>query len=213
MLGSLRRLLGSDDTCTIDFARWEIARLREQWVNARPFGHIVVDNLVSNTDLKALRRAVAEEPHERKPCEISDNYGSAFQVKHPTLQSFQAALGSAQGRAAVAAITGKREAGKVVMRSFIYPDGGYLLPHNDYREELGRLVAFAYYVDTSGEGGELELFDCTMDGDDVVETRTGTLIPAIANRLVLFDVSAASLHAVREIVGGRRSSFSGWFYA
>jgi Rps23 Pro-64 3,4-dihydroxylase Tpa1-like proline 4-hydroxylase len=62
-------------------------------------------------------------------------------------------------------------------------------------------------------GGELELFACEMNGDDVVHARSAQLIEPRANRLVLFDVSTASLHQVREVLAGTRVSLTGWFLA
>jgi Rps23 Pro-64 3,4-dihydroxylase Tpa1-like proline 4-hydroxylase len=60
---------------------------------------------------------------------------------------------------------------------------------------------------------ELELFACEMNGDDVVHARSAQTITPKPNRLVLFDVSNASLHQVREVLAGTRVSLTGWFLA
>jgi Rps23 Pro-64 3,4-dihydroxylase Tpa1-like proline 4-hydroxylase len=49
------------------------------------------------------------------------------------------------------------------------------------------------------------------DGD-LVRTESARLVEPHGNRLVVFDVSDASLHQVREVTGGLRISLAGWFY-
>ena len=152
------------------------------------------------------------EPHKRNRGEIFDTLGSIGNVQHPTLRALQDALGSEEALAAMQTISG-RSLRRVVMRSFTYVDGSYLLPHTDYRDEIERQIAYAYYVDTSGSGGELELFDCKLSGDELVDVRPGVRIPAVNNRITFFEVSPISLHEVREMIGGTRFSVSGWYYA
>jgi hypothetical protein len=199
-------------TPRIDFAAWDVARLADEWRTARPFSHVVIDGLVPSSTLSALREAATAEPHKPNRGEIFDMMGSGETVTHPVLRAFHQSLGSDEALAAVAAVTGK-QARSVVMRSFVYLNGSYLLPHTDHREEMGRQIAYAYYLSASGDGGELELFDCTTANDEIVETRSGVRIPAVSNRIVLFDVTPASLHEVREVLGGKRLSLSGWFYS
>jgi Rps23 Pro-64 3,4-dihydroxylase Tpa1-like proline 4-hydroxylase len=77
------------------------------------------------------------------------------------------------------------------------------------------LLAFAYYLPSPEppRGGELELFRCAVEQGEIVRAETAVLIEPRANRLVVFDVSDASLHQVREVVAGLRVSLSGWFHA
>ena len=159
----LRRLLRSvsgrgptaSGAAAIDFGAWNLNALANAWRTARPYSHVVIDDLVPDRGLAALCEAVLAEPHQRTRGEIFDMLGSAETVAHPTLRAFHVSLGSEKALSAVHAITGKRPR-RVVMRSFIYLDGSYLLPHTDHRDELGRLVAFAYYLQADGEGGELD---------------------------------------------------------
>ena len=197
----------------IDFGAWNVDRLSAAWRSAWPFSHVVIDELVPVSTLTALSRAIDAEPHQPNRGELYDMMGSAHTVTHPTLRAFHARLGSDEALAAVAAVTGK-PVSKVVMRSFIYVNGSYLLPHTDHRHDLERRVAFAYYVHAAGNGGELEFFDCTLaKSGEILETRPGVRLPSVSNRLVLFDVAPGSLHRVHEVLGGRRLSLSGWFYA
>jgi Rps23 Pro-64 3,4-dihydroxylase Tpa1-like proline 4-hydroxylase len=198
----------------IEFARWNLAALAEKWRTAAPFPWVTVDELVSPETLTTLSQAISEEPHWPNRGEIFDFMGSAQELQHPTLRAFQAQLGSPAGLEAVRAISGK-PVGTVETRSYVYLKGSYLLPHTDCQTKLGRLVAYAFYVWTQGcTGGELELFDVTLADDGHAQsTRSGALIEPRSNRLVLFDVSPATIHQVREILDGARLSLSGWFHA
>jgi Rps23 Pro-64 3,4-dihydroxylase Tpa1-like proline 4-hydroxylase len=103
----------------------------------------------------------------------------------------------------------------VSLRSYVYLAGSCLLPHNDLGSgEAGRILAWTYYLlpRERFEGGELELFECTLDGDEIVGAAAALRIEPVENRFVVFDVSPRSLHQVREVTSGGRVSLSGWFY-
>jgi Rps23 Pro-64 3,4-dihydroxylase Tpa1-like proline 4-hydroxylase len=137
--------------------------------------------------------------------------GSAETVSHPVLREFHAALGAPAMLDAVRAITG-RPVARCDLRSYVYVAGSYLLPHADSRASIGRLVAYAYYLHTGGcDGGELELFDCTMNGDELIAATPAQRIVPRDNRMVMFDVTNASLHQVCEVLAGARVSLTGWF--
>ena len=101
------------------------------------------------------------------------------------------------------------------MRAYAYCAGHYLLPHTDHQQGVGRALAYAYYFPSPEppEGGELELFRCTLHEDgEIVAIESACLVEPRPNRLVVFDVSDVSLHQVREVLAGLRPSLSGWFY-
>jgi hypothetical protein len=196
---------------SIDSARWDLPALAASWRAARPFPHVVIDGLVGEAGIVELCQAIAAEPHWPNRGEIFDMMGSAEEPQHPVLRSFHQSL-EACGPA-IQAITGK-PVRSADMRSYVYLAGSYLLPHSDCQKQLGRLVAYAYYVWTQGcRGGELELFDVTLENGRAVSTRPAGLIEARADRLVLFEVNPATLHQVREVEAGARLSLSGWFHA
>ncbi|MEO7097287.1 MAG: 2OG-Fe(II) oxygenase [Polyangiales bacterium] len=195
----------------IPVADWKLDELGRAWTEARPFPHVVVDDFVAPDTLVSLLQAVSQEPHWPNRGEIYDFMASSPEVAHPTLQAFQAALGSPDVLAAVRAISG-RAVTSVDLRSYVYTPGSYLLPHADSRASIGRLIAYAFYVFTEGcEGGELELFTCEMADNEVVHATPAQRITPRANRIVLFDVTNASLHQVREVLAGNRVSLTGWF--
>jgi Rps23 Pro-64 3,4-dihydroxylase Tpa1-like proline 4-hydroxylase len=111
---------------------------------------------------------------------------------------------------AVERITG-RALSRVEAKSYVYAAGSYLLPHTD--NQRARRVSFALYLDVEGHGGELDLYACRLTAGAVVGARVAATVAPRPGRLVLFDVSPASLHRVREVTAGRRVSVAGWFLA
>jgi hypothetical protein len=198
----------------LDLDCWDLDALAATWRGARPFPHVVLDGAIFPGRLSELRDAFVEEPASLIHDEIYEVNASAPALEHPVLQALRDELGGERARAAVEKITGKR-AGRVEMRGYAFEEGHYLLPHSDHRDDVGRLIAFAYYLEPPGplEGGELELYECAFDGAEIVSTVPSVRIAPTPNRLVLFDVGDASLHEVREVTRGVRFSLSGWFYS
>lgn len=195
----------------IPVARWNVDELARTWATARPFPYVVLDDVVETDTLATLLQAVTQEPHWPNRGEIYDFMASGETVAHPTLRALETELGSAPMLDAIRAISG-RPVTRADLRSYVYVPGSYLLPHADSRASIGRLVAYAYYLHTEGcEGGELELFTCTMEGDELVHATPAEVVVPRANRMVLFDVTNASLHRVREVLAGNRVSLTGWF--
>jgi len=197
----------------IALARWDVAALAATWRTATPFPHLVVDDLVTPATLASLQQAVQQEPHWPNRGEIYEFMASGTTLAHPTLREFERALGAPEVLDALRTISG-RTVSTVELRSYVYVPGSFLLPHADSRATVNRVIAFAFYIWTGGcEGGELELYDCTMDGDELVTARAAKRVQPIDNRLVLFDVTNASLHRVHEVLAGHRVSLTGWFLA
>jgi hypothetical protein len=201
------------DLAGIDLARLADVALAAEWRAARPFPHVVVDGLVTEEARGTLIEALADEPASVIRDEIFEMMASAVTVEDARLRRFHAALESAEVLAAIEALSGKRVK-RADMRAFAYEAGHYLLPHTDHQEDVGRAVAYAFYLDATPdlEGGELALFETATVGGEIVEARESKVIAPRANRLVLFEVSPASLHEVREVTRGMRLSLAGWFY-
>ena len=197
----------------IDFRRWDPGELRARWLAARPFPHVILDDLLPDERLIALRNAVAREPHTPNVEHFYEMMASGMTVQHEVLRDFAASLASEPALGFVRAVSGKPVT-RVELRSYVYLAGSFLLPHSDHRDGVGRLVAYAYYLlpRESSSGGELELFECDLvDGDVAATLPAGTIEPR-GNRMVVFEVSPASLHQVREVTAGGRVSLSGWFF-
>jgi len=190
---------------------WDVDALARQWAGARPFSHLVVDELLGAEDHSALRNAFGGEPHHAVAGEVYEFFSSSDPPQQPELRAFLTSLLGGEAGSALRRITGKALP-HIEGRAYVYGEGHYLLPHADFRPELRRELAFVYYV--AGEqllGGELELFACDLDAGQIVATRSALLIEPKPNRLVVFEVSPMTLHQVREVRRGARASLAGWF--
>ena len=184
--------------------------LAHAWTTATPFPHIVIDDAVADPD--ALLAILEEEAVERYEGEIALFDASAPEPATDELRRVRAAFAGAYA-APFSRITGKAVR-SVDMRAYAYRPGHYLLPHTDHQDGLSRALAYAYYLPSPEppDGGELELFTCTLIDREITRVEPGRAIAPRANRLVVFDVSDASLHQVREVMSGLRLSLAGWFY-
>jgi Rps23 Pro-64 3,4-dihydroxylase Tpa1-like proline 4-hydroxylase len=196
----------------IDPSAWPLEELGARYRAGVPFGHVVIDDFVPAPFLADLRAAFDDEPAEALQDEIFDVMASASPPEHQAFRRIFDRFTSPDVLAAVASITGEAVAG-VELRAYAYLPGHYLLPHAD--RDLGgrRRVAYAFYVDLldGTAGGELDLYACDLEGDEIARARVATTIAPRANRCVLFEVSDRSLHRVREITAGGRLSLAGWF--
>ena len=195
-----------------DFDNWEHDRLRQEWDNASPFPHLILDNALSGDALERLRQAVENEPHSPYRNTLYEMMASNVLVQHPTLSDFQAALEQPLCMDAMTTISG-HSLSYVDLRSYVYLRGSFLLPHSDLGPSARRRIAYTLYLSNHDEfeGGELVLYDCTFRGDDLVKTKPAVTIEPLKGRLVLFEVSKRSMHEVMEVTLGTRISITGWF--
>jgi Rps23 Pro-64 3,4-dihydroxylase Tpa1-like proline 4-hydroxylase len=186
------------------------AALARAWRAATPFPHVVIDDLAA--DPEALLAVLEEEHVDRYEGDLFVFEASAPEPRSEELRAVRASFASALAPV-LARVTG-RSLGRADMRAYAYRVGHYLLPHTDHREGLGRVLAYAYYLPspTPPNGGELELFRCTVDGGAITAVEPACVIEPRANRLVVFEVGDGSLHQVREVLAGLRISLAGWFY-
>ena len=191
---------------------WHEAQLAQAWREARPFPHVIIDGVLEAAQAAQLVEMLEEEPVERYEGELFAFEASAPEPRSAELAGLRAEFAEVFGPV-LSRITG-RDVHRVDMRAFAYRVGHYLLPHSDHREGLGRALAYIYYLPTPEPptGGELELFACREVDGELVETVSAVQIQPVPDRLVVFEVSARSLHQVREIMGGLRISLAGWFY-
>lgn len=187
-------------------------RLADEWRAAAPFPHFVLDDVVAADRLADLHAMLEEEPVDLLRADIFTFEASAVEPRSAGLRALRETF-ERTFAPAMARITGKPLT-RVDMRAYAYREGHYLLPHTDHQDGVGRALAYAYYVPSPEppEGGELELFACTVERGALVRTESAKTIEPRANRLVVFDVSDVSLHQVREVLAGSRISLAGWFY-
>lgn len=183
----------------------DVAPLAEAWRTAEPFPHVVVDDYRPNDDLMTVLDDVGVNRYES---DLFAFEATAPDALDPLAAEFAATLGPQLAR-----ITGK-PVRTADMRAYAYRPGHFLLPHTDHQDDLDRVLAYAYYLPVPERpvGGELELYRCTLSGGELATIESARMIEPVTWRLAVFDVSAVSLHQVREVVGGLRLSLAGWFY-
>jgi len=188
------------------------AQLARAWRAAQPFPYLVFDDFVAGARLPELLAMLEEEPVQRYEGDIFVFEASAPEPTTPELRELRASFASVLAPA-LSRITG-HPLRRADMRAYAYRAGHYLLPHSDHQDDLGRVIAYVYYLPSPEPpaGGELELFACRAEHGELVATDSARLIEPAPNRLVVFEVSPLSLHQVREVLGGLRISLAGWFY-
>jgi hypothetical protein len=189
------------------------AALANAWRAARPFAHLVFDDVVGGAAMPELLAILEEEPVETFASEVYLFDASAPEPRTEAMRRLREAF-AATFAPPLERIT-QKTLRRADLRAYAYREGHYLLPHSDHQDGVGRALAFAYYVPSPEppSGGELELFRCeTDDTGAIVATVSETIIAPQADRLVVFEVGDLSLHQVREVMSGLRISLSGWFY-
>lgn len=186
-------------------------QLAAQWRSAEPFHFVVIDDAFDG-DPGELLADIDEEGVDTYEGDIFRFDATPPEPRTPELAAlrdrFAAELGPVFSKVSGSRVT------RVDMRAYAYRPGHYLLPHTDHQDDLGRVLAYAYYLPSPEPpvGGELELYRCTLEDGELTQTDTAKLIEPRPNRLVVFEVSDTSLHQVREVMSGLRLSLAGWFY-
>jgi hypothetical protein len=184
--------------------RWpaDLKGLARKFEKARPFKHVVLDDVLSADEHARVLAAFDDEPHVLVENEIYLHLRSSDPPMTPALWTFHRDLQTSCGP--VSQICG-RPLTRADGSAYVYLPGHYLLPHSDSRLSEGRALAYAYYAGAPKKGGELEFFERTA-------RRVAKKIAPRPNRLVLFEVHDLALHQVREVLAGARTSIAGWFY-
>lgn len=185
--------------------------LARAWREARPFPHVVIEGLLEEETVERWMEIAEEEGVDGYEGDLFAFEATPVVARTGAFEEVRRGMEALAPR--LGRVTGKGVA-RAEVRAYAYRVGHYLLPHSDHREGLGRELAFAYYLPSPERpvGGELELFECRVDGGEITATTSARVIEPVANRLVVFDVSDVSLHQVREVMAGLRLSLAGWFY-
>src|SRR5436305_3761547 len=121
----------------------DVAALARKFAAGKPFRHVVIDGLLDAADHARMLEGFGGEPLVQVEGEIYSHLRSMEPPLHPALRAFVAELGAA--REAISRICGSAVS-RADGSAYAYREGDYLLPHSDHRSELGRAVAYAYYL-------------------------------------------------------------------
>jgi Rps23 Pro-64 3,4-dihydroxylase Tpa1-like proline 4-hydroxylase len=187
-------------------------RALAKWDGMQPFPYCVIDRLLEDDEIAEIMDILDDEPVELFQSDLF-----CFEATLPNTKSTRFSHWQQQFSDALLPVVrqlSNKPVSQIDMRAFAYREGHYLLPHTDHQANLQRQVAYAYYL-PSGDipvGGELELFDGSLENATFTKTVPFRKFSALPNRIILFDVSDVSLHQVCEVTSGLRLSLAGWFY-
>jgi hypothetical protein len=106
------------------------ARLAAEWRAARPFSHLVFDDVLGEAAMPELLAILDEEPVETFASEVYLFDASAPEPRTEGLRRLRDAFAATFGPP-LSCITGKTLR-RVDMRAYAYREGHYLLPHSDH---------------------------------------------------------------------------------
>ncbi|KAF3924895.1 hypothetical protein ABW21_db0206732 [Orbilia brochopaga] len=221
------------------FSDTNVTALREFHERSEPYQHCVINDVVSNSLLRAVRAEIMENIHfTPKQTDIYTIYQSGDLVNIsglteaerkllPRLWQLRDALYSPVFRSYIEHITdcGKLSGSKVDMAINVYTKGCHLLCHDDV---IGtRCVSYILYLTDPEDpwqpswGGGLRLYptnavtDAEGKGSLIPTPDWSLVIPPAANQLACFVVQPGkSFHDVEEVFvdGKARMAISGWFH-
>lgn len=209
----------SDAVRALSLSDADVTAASEAYRCARPFAHTTLRSFLTD---KFARELSAELRTIEYYAKRSDLYSLSQsdelkRSKKRRIAQLRSALYGGDMRRIIARITGADitdGSATVDMSANAYVRGDFLLCHDDRLSS--RRVAFILYLvppDWSDvDGGHLDLL--AADADGFPAGVTTSLLPAF-NSFTFFEVSAASYHAVREVVadGRVRLSISGWYHS
>ena len=188
----------------------EVRRLKEGFIEAKPFPHISIYNFLK--DHKPLFEAIKKEQVYRKDSDLFSfsQTNSLFYSKNSIIQSALRLFSSQAFSSLISAVSGiKLKEGAIDVFGSLYEKTGYLLCHDDRVED--RKIAFILYLSTLAkkDGGALALY--SNSGKHPCKKIIS--YSPVENSLFLFAVSKISWHEVEEILSGKkRYAISGWLH-
>src|SRR5512146_321786 len=138
--------------------------LAAAWRGAEPFPHLVIDDFQPAEIVARILELLDDEHVDRYEGDLFAFEATAPDPASPALRALRDDLAGVLAPA-LTRVTGTPVA-RADLRAYAYRPGHYLLPHSDHQDGLERRLAYAYYLPSPEppEGGELELFACTLAG-------------------------------------------------
>lgn len=195
--------------------------------DAKPFKHVVLDDVISQETLVALRAACAGLAWMPRSDEILLGL-TAQRPASGAIARVADQLRAPQQLAAWSKLVGK-ELTDLILMPWRYVPGCYLLPHTDADTQHERGLAFVLHLteasnaerhggasaskdvndsgalETDVMGGDLVLYDTQSQGCQAAKR-----IGVRPGRLVIFEPTDHALHAVDEVREGDRLTLAGW---
>ena len=194
-----------------NFSEQEIKTLRKNFIGARPFQNVLVENVLQNS--KSLLAAIKKEKFFKKDSDLFSfsQTNNLFFSKNKIVAEAVSLFSSSKFSSLVSNITGQKlKQGAVDVSAALYAKNNYLLCHDDQVED--RKIAFILYLSESlseKDGGALSFF---YEKAGHPQKRAIANYP-IQNSMMLFSVSAKSWHEVEEMLTDKkRCTIGGWMH-
>ncbi|MFT4111483.1 2OG-Fe(II) oxygenase [Silvibacterium sp.] len=196
--------------------------LQEQFKNAKPFPHLVIDNMFRDDVLDGVLNEIPpltddKWVHERRERLSKSNLRSAVEFQEAGYQ-FASFINSAKFLYLMTELSGVRgllpDPYMGGAGFHVVPKGGQFDVHADRNIDqntgLRRRLVMLTYLNKNWDhefGGQLELWDTSG-------SRCERVVEPIFNRTVIFEVADQNFHGVRPVVvdGRARQSFAAYFH-
>lgn len=187
-----------------------ISKLNKEFNTNKPFPHLEL-NLFKESKIKQLLKEVKKLEFKEKNADLfyllqTVDFKS---VNNKLISEFYAVISSKEFYKILEQLTNIKNINYTDAASLIFPDTGYLLPHDD---QLGtRKIAYILNLSqfTEKDGGQLEFFE--TDSNNNPKKVVKSITPKF-NNFIIFKVSEKSFHQVNEVLSKKqRITIGGWF--
>ena len=198
----------------------DITQYSEQYANAYPYAHVILDGLFRDEDLKGILEEWPDDDNpawQKKKCPTSWKWHiSHMPAMGPKTQTFLQALCAPEFIADVEKLSGipglYRDPYMEGSGLHFIPAGGYLKMHVDFNwqpqlKKVRRINFLIYLNDdwTEEDGGKVELWEPSMD-------KCGVTASPVFNRTVIFNTTEHSYHGHPDPCKTGRKSVAIYYY-
>ena len=187
-----------------------ISKLNKEFNTNKPFPYLELE-LFKKAKIKQLLNEVKKLNFEEKDSDLF----YLFQTKdfrsidNKLIKEFYSLISSREFLDLIEKITGVKGLNATDAASLIFPDTGYLLPHDDRLST--RKIAYILNLSNFKEkdGGQLEFFSTDSNNNPIKVVKS---ITPKFNNFIIFKVSEKSFHQVNEVLTNKqRITIGGWF--
>ena len=187
-----------------------LEKFKTQFKKAKPFPHIVIENILNKEKAKLLLTEIKKENFIEKESDLFQfkQTNDLYFSKNKELKKFNSSLLSWDFFSLIEKITSSKFKGTLDMSATLYENTDFLLPHDDEIE--GRKIAYLLYLSenfTEKDGGSFILYNSKNNSPTTISKK---FVPHF-NSLLLFEVSKNSFHEVSEVLTSKkRFTIGGW---
>ena len=187
-----------------------ISKLNKQFNTNKPFPHLELD-LFKDSKIKQLLKEIKKLEFKEKDSDLfyllqTVDFKS---IKNKLINEFHSIISSKEFYNLLENITNIKGLGATDAASLIFPNTGYLLPHDDRlaTRKIAYILNLSDFKDK--DGGQLEFFETDSNNNPIKVAKS---ITPKFNNFIIFKVSEKSFHQVSEVLSDKkRITIGGWF--